>query len=421
MIQWLNMTNLLGDKRRARNRARIDSGINSLGYLGLGAGLMYFFDPDRGRRRRALMRDRMAHTVNVLGAATSTTARDLSHRASGILAEGSHLFKRQDAPDEALEARVRSTLGRAVSHPHAIAVAVDRGHVTLSGPILANEMKGLLKRVSKIPGVRESSNELMAHKQAGDTPGLQGGKTRMGSRGLFAQTNWAPTARLIACATGGALMGYCLKRRDLASAALGTLGFGLFMRGLTNLESRRLVGIGAGASAVVAQKTININAPVGRVYEFFTNCQNFPRFMTNVREVRRTGNGHSRWTVAGPMGVPIKWAARITENTPNQRIAWETVPGSLVKNSGIIQFRPNNNGGTQVEIKFCYNPIVGAVGHALAKFFGADPKSEMDADLLRMKTMIETGHAPHDAANPLPLSQNLAQERISSNTGRASL
>jgi len=406
MIRWLNMTNLLDDKRQARNRAQIDSGMRALGYLGLGAGLMYFLDPDRGRRRRALARDRMAHTANVLGGAVDTTARDLSHRVHGLLAEGSQLFRNQEVADEELGARVRSKLGRAVSHPHAIAVAVNQGRVALSGPVLAGEVKGLLKSVSKIPGVRVVKDALMAHMQAGDTPGLQGGKPRTRSR-----TNWTPTKRLFACAAGGALMSYCLKRRDLTAAGLGTLGFGLVARALTNLETKRLVGI--GDCSVMAHKTININAPVERVYEFFTKCQNFPRFMTNVREVRQTGTGRSHWTVAGPMGLPIKWTAQITENIPNQRIAWETMPGSLVRSSGTIQFRPNHNGGAQVEIKLMYNPIAGAVGHALARFLGVDPKREMDADLLRMKTMIETGHAPHDAAKPSPQAHSSNWERTS--------
>jgi uncharacterized membrane protein/osmotically-inducible protein OsmY len=400
MTQWLNWINLSGAKRRQRNRSRIDSGMRALGYLGLGAGLMYLLDPDRGRRRRALARDRMKHTVNVLGGATKITARDLSHRVHGLLADGGHLFRNQEVSDETLEARVRSKLGRLISHPHAIAVAVDHGRVALSGPVPADEVAILLKSVSKIPGVRVVKDALMAHIRTDDAPGMQSARPRARSR-----TNWTPTKRLFACAAGGALMGYCLKRRDLPfsmSTGMGVLGFGLVARALTNLETKRLIGVGAGDAAVMAQKTININAPVERVYEFFTKCQNFPRFMTNVREVRQTGTGRSRWTVAGPMGMPVKWTAQITENIPNQRIAWATMPGSLVKSSGTIQFRPNQNGATQVEIKLLYNPIAGAMGHALARFFGADPKSEMDADLLRMKTMIETGHAPHDAAAPRP-------------------
>jgi len=59
--QWLNWINLSGAKRRDRNRKQIDSGMRAIGYLGLGAGLMYLLDPECGRRR-ALARDRMAYS-----------------------------------------------------------------------------------------------------------------------------------------------------------------------------------------------------------------------------------------------------------------------------------------------------------------------------------------------------------------------
>ncbi len=414
--KWINWINRTEDKRRQRNLTRMDSGMIALGCLGLGAGLMYYLDPYRGRRRRAMVRDRMAHAVNMIGAGTRTTARDLNHRAHGILAEGGHLFRNQDVSDEVLEARVRSKLGRLVSNPHAIAVAVDNGRVALSGPIPALEVTRLLKGVSKIPGVRLVKDALMAHMGTDEKPGAKEVRTRMKSR-----ANWAPSKRLLACVTGGALMGYCMKRRDSTismTTGLGVMGLGLVARALTNLETKRLIGIGAGDGAVMAQKSISINAPVERVYEFFTKSQNFPHFMTNVREVRHTGTGRSRWTVAGPMGLPVSWTAQITENVPNHLITWETMPDSLVKCSGTIQFRPVNNGATQVEIKLLYNPIAGAMGHAMARFFGVDPKSEMDADLLRMKTMIETGHAPHDAAMPSPKAQSSTREGTFAETGR---
>jgi len=67
----------------------------------------------------------------------------------------------------------------------------------------------------------------------------------------------------------------------------------------------------------------------------------------------------------------------------------------------------------------CYRPLGGAIGHALAKLFGSDPKSEMDADLLRMKTFIEKGHPPHDAANPYP--QEREKSRIQAPMSGASM
>ena len=372
-----------------------------IGYLGIGAGLMYLLDPDRGRRRRALLRDQLAHTAHKLSDAVDLTSRDLSHRVSGLIAEGSSLFEHDQVSDDVLVARVRSKIGRVVSHPHAIKVTANGSRVSLSGPILAAEVDDLLKSVSKVSGVAGVVHRLEVHEEPGDVSSLQGGRERPGDLIDFRQTNWSPTTRLFAGLAGGVLMANCLKRRGLVGTALGTLGFGLVMRGVTNLEMKRLIGMD-GRYAINVQKTINLAAPVERVFEFWTNYQNFPHFMSNVREVRDLGNGRSHWVVAGPAGVPIEWTAVTTERVPNKLIAWQTVSGSPVKHAGAIQFDANSEGGTRVNIRLSYTPLAGAVGHALAKLFGADPKSEMDADLVRMKTMIETGITPHDAAHPVP-------------------
>lgn len=66
-----------------RDRAAILTG------LGLGAGLMYFFDPERGRRRRALVRDQMAHGTRITRDAAGATSRDMAHRASGTVSRRS--------------------------------------------------------------------------------------------------------------------------------------------------------------------------------------------------------------------------------------------------------------------------------------------------------------------------------------------
>jgi uncharacterized membrane protein len=397
-----------GGQGEAARRTAAAAGWPAIGYIGLGAALMYMLDPDKGRRRRALVRDQLAHGTRKLRNALDATARDLSHRACGVLAESSHLWRHEDVSDEKLLGRVRSKLGRVVSHPHAVTVAVKSGRVTLSGPILASEVDDLLRQVAKISGVREVENQLEVHTRADHIPDLQGGRERPGEMFALWQTNWSPTARLLAGVAGGALVAYGLRRRGLIGASLGTVGAGLLARGLSNLEMKQLIGIGADSGVIHVQKTINIQAPVERVYEFWTNYENFPRFMRNVREVRPTGNSRSHWIVAGPAGIPVEWSAEIKEQIPNRLIRWESVPGSVVKHAGTIQFEANHHGGTRVDIKLAYNPVLGAVGHTLARLLGADPKSEMDGDLMRMKTMIETGHAPHDAANPWPKAPELA-------------
>lgn len=369
-----------------------------LGGIGLGATLMYMVDPDRGKRRRALMRDKLARASHKVPDAISATARDISNRVQGMAAQATSAFSSEDVSDEVLVARVRSKLGRIVSHPSSIEVAANQGRVVLSGPILAHETNDLLACVRAVPGVKEVDNLLDVHKQAGDVPGLQGGEPRSGDRFDLMQENWSPTSRLLAGAAGGALAVYGLSRRDPISLSLGAIGIGLIARGVTNLETKRLVGLGAGRRAVEIQKTINIAAPVEQVYDFWKNFENFPSVMSNVQEVRDNGNGTSHWVVAGPMGVGVEWDAVITRDVPNELLAWKSVEGASVESAGIVHFTRNEDGTASVQVKLSYNPPAGAIGHAIAALFGSDPKTEMDADLMRMKSMIETGVQPHDAA-----------------------
>lgn len=121
-----------------------------IGGLGLGAGLMYMLDPDRGKRRRADVGNKVRHLANKTDDAIGKTSRDFANRVSGIVAEGESLFTCGSVSDEVLVARVRSKLGRVVSHPSSIEVAAADGRVILRGPILAKEVDRLLARVSFI-------------------------------------------------------------------------------------------------------------------------------------------------------------------------------------------------------------------------------------------------------------------------------
>lgn len=166
---------------------------------------------------------------------------------------------------------------------------------------------------------------------------------------------------------------------------------GLLLRAITNMELKRLTGIGAGRRAVTLQKMITVHAPVERVFDFWSRYENFPRFMTHVREVRKTSGDRSHWVVAGPAGLPIEWETEVTAHVPNQVLAWRTVPGSIVDHAGIVRFEKTADGGTRVHIRMSYNPPAGALGHAVAALLGGDPKRAMDEDLVRFKSLIEDG------------------------------
>jgi uncharacterized membrane protein len=367
--------------------------------LGLGAGLMYLLDPRAGRRRRAVVRDKLVHGGHVLGDGLRTATRDLSQRLVGLGAQARALATSDEAPVPVLEARVRSQLGRVVSHPRAIEVrADDEGRVTLSGAILAHEVADLLATVQAVRGVTGVDSQLEAHKEAGDVPALQGGRARPGRRPEMLQCSWAPGMRLAATLAAAGLGSAALSRGRVSGAMLCAGATVVAARGLTNVPLKRLAGIGAGRRAVDLQKTIHIDAPVDKVYAFWSNYESFPRFMTHVRDVRTSSErGRSHWRISGPAGTAIEWDAEVTEQIPNEVFAWKTVPGSLVQHAGMVRFDPEN-GGTRVHIRMSYNPPAGAAGHAVAAALGADPRRQMDDDLLRMKTLLETGKAPHDAA-----------------------
>src|SRR5207245_1228615 len=119
------------------------------------------------------------------------TSRDMANRARGIVAGTKWRLRSEEADEPVLEARVRAKVGRFVSHPHAIEVHADGGHVTLGGPILADEVPGLLEAVRSVRGVEEVVDQLELHEDA-DVPALQGGVPRPGERFELLQDNWSP-------------------------------------------------------------------------------------------------------------------------------------------------------------------------------------------------------------------------------------
>jgi uncharacterized membrane protein len=368
--------------------------------IGLGALLMYVLDPQQGRRRRARLRDKMIRYGHKSSAAIDATARDLKNRTVGLTAVGRRLLSKRERSDHDLAQQVRASLRTVVSHPNSVKIQAEDGKLTLSGPILEAEVNPLVDHVSSIAGVVSVENRLEPQPAAANIPGLQGEPAvrKSGQVPDVMQSNWSPSTRFIAGTFGGTLTLLGARQLGVFGTGLAALGSAILTRALTNMEFKRLTGIGAGRRAVTIHKIINVAAPVEEVFAFWSDYQNFPRFMSNVREVTITGEKQSHWIVAGPGGAPVEWNATVTDYVPNRSLGWETMPDSPVQHAGIVRFEPNPAGGTRVDIRMSYNPIAGGLGHAVASIFGADPKTEMDQDLARMKTMLEGGRPPHDAA-----------------------
>jgi hypothetical protein len=199
-----------------------------------GALLMYLLDPQQGRRRIALGRDRMTHWGKRAADGISVGMRDLGHRAQGLVAEATRGIEQRAPSDAVLVQRVRAALGRVVSHPHALQVSADAGRVCVSGPILEQEQKQLLDVVRSVSGVRDVESQLSSYASADGVPALQGGRLRTGPRSELLQHNWAPGPRLLATAGGLALVARGRGRRGLSGSLLRAAGMTLVARALAN-------------------------------------------------------------------------------------------------------------------------------------------------------------------------------------------
>ncbi|HUF02751.1 MAG TPA: SRPBCC family protein [Aridibacter sp.] len=362
-----------------------------LGGIGIGAGLMYLFDPQKGKRRRAMLGDKARHLGTVGKRGLVKASHDATNRISGLAYDAKSVFRPDDEPSDAvLDARVRSSLGRCSSNPHALKTHVEDGVVTLRGPVLEHEADDVVWRAGKIRGVKSVNDEMERHSREEEFPSLQGDRSLEPH-----EPRWSPTQRLVAAGIGSGIAAYGAARGDLIGKGLGVAGGSLLLRSFFERPIGKTLTCDGG---IQIQKTITIDKPVEEIFELCSKPERFPEFMSHVRSVERTGKDTHRWTVDGLPGMTLTWDTRITDFEENERIAWESVEDSVVDHSGELVFEPAEEGSTRLSVDMRYSPPAGLIGHTAAELFGRDPKSEMDDDLLRMKSFAEKNVVPHDAA-----------------------
>jgi uncharacterized membrane protein len=380
-----------GAKARERRRSRRTAGLGPLGYgvaLAAGAAAMYAFDPNAGHRRRARVRDEANHLVHAGMRGAQRGLDDAGNRLHGVVARMGSTGTFETVADEVLVDRVRTALGHCGSHPHAIRVTASEGTVELFGPIVGHEAPRVLAHVRRVRGVRRVVDALERHNATDGVPSLQGGTRRGRPRAV-----WPPGMRWAAGAAGALMsVGGAGRAGPLGSAA-AMAGAALALRAATNRPLAALIGARSSAREIEFAKTIHVRAPIGEVFELFTQFENFPKFMRRVREVKRMGDGRYHWKVEGPAGITFEWDGIVTQMLPGEHLAWRSSEGAGVHNRGDVRFEPLADGSTRMTLRLAYMPPFGDVGHAFARLLGSDPKHELDEDLVRFKSLIERGKA----------------------------
>jgi uncharacterized protein YunC (DUF1805 family) len=140
----------------------------------VGAATAWLMDPDRGRRRRKLVRDQIVHAGHELEDTARAKAKHLTNRAAGLVHEARGEILDPPVDDRVLEERVRSAVGRVLTNPGALIVSADRGVVVLSGEVSSAEVQKLVQAARSVRGVEQLENLLQARTDASGTRGLQG-------------------------------------------------------------------------------------------------------------------------------------------------------------------------------------------------------------------------------------------------------
>lgn len=135
------------------------------------------------------------------------------------------------------------------------------------------------------------------------------------------------------------------------------------------------------------EKTIEVNAPVGVVFELYSDFEKFPEWMKSIKEVRRTGERTTQWTADAPL-VSVEWEAETTALEPNRRLAWHTIKGD-VQMEGEVTFEEAGPQMTQMHFSLAYEPPAGRLGSLVAGLIGSDPAKQVEEDLKRFAQLAE--------------------------------
>lgn len=137
------------------------------------------------------------------------------------------------------------------------------------------------------------------------------------------------------------------------------------------------------------------------VYAFWRQLDNLPAFMAHLEDVQVKDAKTSHWRATAPFGKTVEWDAEIIEDVPGERISWRSLDGADVDNHGSVRFAPAPGGNaTEIFVSISYDIPGGALGAAVARYFGEEPHQHLDDDLRRFKQVLETGELTRSDGAP---------------------
>ena len=138
------------------------------------------------------------------------------------------------------------------------------------------------------------------------------------------------------------------------------------------------------------EQSIDLDVPVRAAYDQWTRFEEFPQFMKGVEEIRQLDDRHLHW-VAELGGTRHEWDAEITEQRPDERVAWRNTDGK--DNAGVVTFHKLSDTSSRVMVQIDFVPegIKEKVGAAINA-----PDRQVKGDLERFKELVEAKGGPDE-------------------------
>jgi uncharacterized membrane protein len=189
-------------------------------------------------------------------------------------------------------------------------------------------------------------------------------------------------------------------RKRVAAALAAVLG----VTAIDVVCARKLSSVPAKVVMPRVARSVWINTTAQEAYSFWRRFENLPLFMRHLESVETLDDNVSRWRATGPLGQSYEWLARLERDEPNRQIAWKSVEGSEIENSGTVSFEERSGRrGVIVHVAISYDIPFGHAGEVVAKLLGKDPEGMVADDMRAFKQTLETGEILYSDASIHPV------------------
>lgn len=211
--------------------------------------------------------------------------------------------------------------------------------------------------------------------------------------------NISEDERLLSLLAGGVCAGIGVAKRGWIGLGFAAIGGSLIYRAVTgHCYTYEALGIDNASHqkgvrpqhGVRVAKSLHIARSPEDVSQRWGELTGLPKIMRHLDRVEQLEGNRSHW-VAKVLGLTFEWDAETTAYVEGREIRFRSLPGGDIDTEGAVLFEPDGAGGTNLRVEMRYEPPGGAVADTIGHWIGGDLESQINEDLQRFKTAMETG------------------------------